>query len=74
MNKQLQDFARKTLKKGLNKCTEEEQRRFKQMYAGTGWNMGVDINMVVDEMDADKLDWAMQQVKKTLDKKGVPSD
>jgi len=72
MNKQLQDFARKTLKEELALCTEDQQRRFKQMYAGpaTGMNLGVDINMVVDDMDVDKLDWAMEQVKKTLDKKG----
>jgi len=69
MNKQLQDFARKTIKEGLALCTEGQQRKFKQMYAGTGWNMGVDINMVVDELEPEKLSWAMEQVKRTLDKK-----
>jgi len=74
MNNELQDFARKTLKEGLEKCTDAEQRRFKQMYAGSGWNAGIDINMVVDEMDADRLDWAMKQVRRTLETKGLPSD
>jgi len=68
MNKQLEDFARKTLKAGLELCTEDEKRLFKLMY-WPSLNDLVDINIVVDKMDAEKLDWAMQQVQMTLDKK-----
>jgi len=68
MNKQLQDFARKTLKEGLAQCTKDQQKMFKQIHTGSpGMNYGIDINMVVDEIGMDKLDWAMQQVQETLD-------
>jgi hypothetical protein len=70
MNKQLEAYARKMLKEGLAQCTKDQQILFKRMYAGPpGTNLGIDINMVVDEMEVDKLDWAMQQVQKTLDEK-----
>ena len=68
MNNELQNFARQNLKDGLAKLPEDWQRKFKQMYAGTGWNAAVDINMVVDEMEEDKLDWAMQQVERSIEK------
>jgi hypothetical protein len=31
-------------------------------------NLEMDINDVVDKMDEEKLDWAMQQVERTLNK------
>lgn len=79
MNEQLQKFARKTLKDGLAKCTEDQQVLFKRMYIP--WAFGIinenrkltdeelatQINDVVDKMPDDKLDWAMQQVQRTLD-------
>ena len=68
MNNQLQELARQTIKDGLAKLPEDWQRNFKKMYAGTGWNAAVDINMVVDEMEEDKLDWAMQQVERSIEK------
>ena len=67
MNTELQTFARNNLKKGLAKCTADEQHLFKRMYAFK--NIDKDINFVVDNMPEEKLDWAMQQVQKTLDKK-----
>jgi len=77
MNKQLQDFARQTIKEGLALLPESAHRMFIKMYAGgTGYNMGVDVNMVVDEMAADHLDWAMQQVQRSVDKlsKGIKNE
>ncbi|GAG27163.1 unnamed protein product, partial [marine sediment metagenome] len=44
------------------------QLLFKRMHAGSSHNFGIDINKVVDEMPVDKLDWAMQQVQRSLDK------
>ena len=67
MNKQLQDFARATLKEGLAKCTEAQQLTFMRMYARE--HLEWPINDVVDLMKDDKLDWAMQQVQNTLSKK-----
>ena len=67
MNSELQQFARNQLKIKLAKCTEKQQRFFKQMYAHG--NLELSINDVIDKMDNDKLDWAMQQVQTTLNKK-----
>lgn len=68
MNNELQTFARQNLKEGLSKCTEAERLTFKRMYSHN--ILGLDIVKVVDSMPEDKLDWAMRQVKSTLDKKG----
>jgi hypothetical protein len=74
MNDQLQDFARKTLKEGLAKLPTKSHEMFKLMYARNGGKRSVedslrmDIDSVVAEIPADKLDWAMQQVQRSLDK------
>lgn len=67
MNISLENFARNELRKGLAQCTEAEQLLFKRMYANGNLEMG--INKVIDSMPEDKLDWAMQQVERTLAKK-----
>ena len=66
MNKQLEKYARDTLKTGLSLCTDAQQLFFKRMYSYK--NLEFSINEVVDTMDSDKLDWAMSQVQRTLDK------
>ena len=66
MNNQLQAFARNELKSGLGKLPESNQLLFKRMYSHK--KLELDINAVIDAMPADKLDWAMQQVQRTLDK------
>lgn len=67
MNNKLQTFARSELKKGLHQCTEGEQLIFKKMYAHG--NLQLPIDEVVDQMDEEKLDWAMIQIENTLEKK-----
>ena len=67
MNKTLQDFARRKLKKGLSKCTPEEQYVFKRMYIQG--DLPVTVYDVVDKMPDDKLSWALDQVERTLGKK-----
>ena len=67
MNKQLSKFARDTLKDGLSKCTESQILMFKRMYSPK--NLELPINEVVDDIDESKLDWAMQQVERTLERK-----
>lgn len=77
MNNQLQEYARKTLKEGLAKLPEENQRIFKLMYARDGGRRSVEdaeampIDSVVDYMPVHNLDWAMQQVSATLNKMHV---
>jgi len=68
MNNKLQDFARDDLKEGLAQCTEEEQHFFKRMYSPDDLELPIDD--VVDSLPDEKLDWAMQQVERTLAKRG----
>ena len=74
MNKQLEEYARKTLKDGLSKLTQANHRVFKMMYARDNGHRSVedaeamDINEVVDKIPIENLDWAMQQVQRTLNK------
>jgi len=72
MNNKLQQYARKTIKDGLSKLSPANLRIFKLMYARDNGRRSVDdaiamdINAVVDQIPAEKLDWAMQQVENTL--------
>jgi hypothetical protein len=59
-------FAREQLIEGLHKCSEAQVNLFKQMYSFK--NRDADIDTVVANMPEDKLDWALQQVNRTLDK------
>ena len=67
MNKQLIEFARKTLKDGLSKCTAAERKVFARMYSHK--DTSKDVNCIVDGMSPERIDWAMTQVQRTLDKK-----
>ncbi|MCK5615057.1 hypothetical protein KAR91_75035 [Candidatus Pacearchaeota archaeon] len=67
MNEQLQKYARGTLKEGLSQCTDSEQLFFKRMYSHN--KLESSINEVVDNMESEKLNWAMEQVQRTLQKK-----
>lgn len=67
MNEQLQKYARDTLKDGLSQCTDSEQLLFKRMYSHN--KLGMPINDVVNNMESERLDWAMKQVQRTLQKK-----
>lgn len=77
MNEQLQEFARSSLKDGLGKLPEQNQRMFKLMYARDNGKRSVEdaeamsIDDVVDAMPSDKLDWAMQQVENSLSKMDI---
>lgn len=67
MNDKLQNFAREQLKDMLSQCTKAQQMLFKRMYSHK--DLMLDINTVVDNMPEEKLDWAMQQCERTLQKK-----
>jgi len=66
MNNQIQDFARQSIKDGLVQLPQEQQMMFKQMYSHN--NLKADINTVIINIPEDKLDWAMQQVERSLKK------
>ena len=64
MNNILESFARQWLRRNIVKCTKEQQHRFKLMYSHD--DMDRTINEMVEYMDVEKLDWAMQQTERTL--------
>jgi hypothetical protein len=66
MNKTLSDFGRKTLKELLAQCTWEQQHFFKRMYSHK--NLEASIDECVDNMDESKIDWAITQCEKTVEK------
>lgn len=72
MNHQIETFARNNLKEGLVLLPPHNQRIFKLMYGRNNGRRSVpdaeamEINAVVDEIPAPKLDWAMTQVERSL--------
>jgi hypothetical protein len=54
---------RTEIKRILGKLEEENRMVFKRMYSHT--DLDKDINLVVDEMPAKQLNWALQQCKTT---------
>ncbi len=66
MNSILQQIVRNYLKEGLSKLPDSHILLFKRMYSHK--NLDLPINDVVDKMPEDKLDWAMQQVERSLEK------
>lgn len=69
MNKLMSDYAKNYLKRGLRLLPESNVKLFARMYSPN--NTEADIDTVVDNMPEGKLDWAMQQVERTLQKQGI---
>ena len=65
MNEELQNYARHKIKAGLSQAPESHRLLFKRMYSHK--NLDKNLNDIVDSMEEDKLDWAMQQVKTGLE-------
>lgn len=66
-NQTLINASREILKTLLNECTEPQQLNFKRMYSHKNINLSIDE--VVDNMDVNKIDWAISQVEQTLGKR-----
>lgn len=66
LRNEFRQAARQELKNGLVQCTESQQLKFAMMYAKD--NLQLTVEEIVDRMDWERLDWAMQQVKRTLEK------
>lgn len=64
MNNQMLEFAKKTLKEDLIQLPENYQLMFKRMYSHE--NLSLPIGDIVELIPEDKLDWAMQQVERSL--------
>jgi hypothetical protein len=73
MNQQLQDFARASLKEGLAQLLPKNHRIFALMYGRKDGKRSVEDAVampyadIVDEMEPEKLDWAMQQVQRSIE-------
>lgn len=65
-NETIKNFAKEKLKELLSECTEGQRLMFKRMYCHK--NLDLPINEAVDQMDDDKIDWAMTQVERTIEK------
>ena len=65
-NKTIKNVAKEMLKELLAECNEGQQLMFKRMYCHK--NLGLPINEVVDQMDDDKIDWAITQIERTIEK------
>lgn len=80
MNKGVAGVFRAELKARLEECTPGQREVFVRMYGPREhlrdkflYNVAAiaknNIDMVVDKMPEDKLDWALQQITRTLNKK-----
>jgi hypothetical protein len=69
MNIELEEYARAYLKNNLTKCTDRQFIIFKKMHAEKHPERS--IEETVDKLPSDRLDWAMQQVARTLNKEGI---
>ena len=63
-NKTVVDFMRGEIKEALSRLPERSHSIFNRMYSPD--DIGKDINSVVDDMDVDKLDWALTQVQRSV--------
>ena len=74
MNKTFSNTGKQILKDLLAQCTEPQQDMFKLMYGRDGGKRSVedakamDINNCVDLMDDAKIDWAISQCERTVEK------
>ncbi len=64
IEEKLEILTRAELKEGLSRLTDKNHILFKRMYSHE--NLDLPINTIVDNMNANKLDWAIQQVHRTL--------
>ena len=69
MYETLKSFSTDYLKELLNKCTEGQQMLFKRMYSFQ--NLDLSIEEVVDQMDEEKMDWAITQCERTVEKNKI---
>lgn len=68
MNERLQQYARAYLKQALAILPDSNKLLFKRMYSNH--DISRNINSIIDSLKAEQLDWAMQQVERSL----IPSN
>lgn len=65
MNQTIVNKTKELLKELLDSCTTSQQDFFKRMYSK---DLSLDIKTVVDNMDESKIDHALTQVERTVEK------
>jgi hypothetical protein len=65
-NETLKKAAKDILKNLLAQCTEGQQLMFKRMYCHK--NLELPIDEAVDQIADDKIDWAISQCERTVNK------
>jgi 3-methyladenine DNA glycosylase AlkC len=65
-NETIKNVAKEMLKELLSECTDGQQLIFKRMYCDK--NLELPINEAVDQMEDDKIDWAITQAERTVKK------
>jgi hypothetical protein len=68
LRKEFDQKLRDELREGLSLCTPQQRRIFVLMYARNKENPP-DFERVVQSVPHEKLEWAMQQVQNTLNKR-----
>lgn len=68
MNKKVENFLRQQIKDGLMLCNEKQQDLFVRMYAKPPYDSNTVVFDIVDKMPSNKLEWALTQVDRTLEK------
>lgn len=77
MNKTFSDSGKQILKELLAQCTEGQQEKFKLMYGRNNGERSIedakimDINTCVDEIDETKINRAITQCERTVEKNNV---
>ncbi len=66
MNASLFKVAKQMLKDLLSQCTEGQQLMFKKMYCHK--NLDYSVNEAVDQIGEDKIDHALTQCERTIEK------
>ena len=66
LHEEIDAFARNRIKELLGHCTEDQIHLFKRMYSHK--DLSKDIDAVVDDMPEDKLNHALSQITRALDK------
>lgn len=72
MEQAIERHYRDEIKAGLSLLPEGWQTMFKRMYSHR--NLDRDINAVVDSIPPDKLDWALGQVRRSVEKNNQGED
>lgn len=65
-NKTIINITKKIIKELLLECSDEQQLMFRKMYCNE--NLELSISDVVDQMLDDKIDFALTQIERTLEK------